>query len=212
MESHCHKALWDTVAPALSRYGPGARANRIRGTGRPRSIAPSRERWVLDLHDAIDNDRFHLAQIAHRFEQECSAHTMLSTVCSEEDRAGSRFGTRTRFCVPNASSIEIGNYRPSDSSQLLFMGPIPLRTKSRGRSPFLCTDAFPKIRSAISHARIAVLGGDGAHTRVSQRSRFHASPASEVFRSITRRCRRVPRREALTIKSADGLSAARRSK
>jgi glycosyltransferase involved in cell wall biosynthesis len=41
-------------------------------------------------------------------------------------------------------------------------------------------DAFPKIRSAVADARIAVLGGDGAHDRVRDDPAF-AQPGVEIF-------------------------------
>jgi GT2 family glycosyltransferase/glycosyltransferase involved in cell wall biosynthesis len=177
MESHCHKALWDTVRSALSRYGPGlVQIEYAELAGLVRLRRPG-ERWVLDLHDAIDNDDFTSLKIAHRFEQEVLCAYDAVTVCSEEDRA--IVSHANTVCVPNASSIEIGNYRPSDSSQLLFMGPFRYEPNLEGARRFL-HDAFPKIRSAISHARIAVLGGDGAHTRVRNDPAF-MQPGVEVF-------------------------------
>src|SRR5205807_1177268 len=79
------------------------------------------------------------------------------TVCSQEDR--SLIGHSNVNCVPNGSSIELGGYRPSVSSQLIFMGPFRYSPNLHGILHFL-RDAFPRIKGAIPDATLAVLGGD----------------------------------------------------
>jgi hypothetical protein len=59
------------------------------------------------------------------------------------------------------------------------MGPFRYEPNLDAARRFL-RDAFPKIRSAIPDARIAVLGGDGAHARVRSDPAFTQSGV-EVF-------------------------------
>ncbi|HEY2817260.1 MAG TPA: glycosyltransferase [Casimicrobiaceae bacterium] len=177
MESHAHKALWETLRCAVSRYRPAlVQIEYAELAGLVRLRSPG-ERWVLDLHDAIDDGDFTSPEIARRFEQEVLRAYDAVTVCSEEDRA--IVSHATTVCIPNASSVELGGYRPSDSTRLLFMGPFRYEPNLQGVRRFL-QDAFPKIRSAIPDARMAVLGGDGAQARVRNDPAFTQSGV-EVF-------------------------------
>jgi len=177
MESHGHQALTDTVRSALVRYRPALvqiEYGELAGLVRLRRPG---ERWILDLHDAIGHGDFTSAEIARRFEQEVLSAYDAITVCSQEDRT--IVAHPNTVCVPNASSIELGDYRPSASTQLLFMGPFRYGPNLEGVRRFL-QDAFPKIRAAVADARIAVLGGDGAPERVRNDPAF-AQAGVELF-------------------------------
>jgi GT2 family glycosyltransferase/glycosyltransferase involved in cell wall biosynthesis len=177
IESHCHAALRDTVQAALARYRPAlvqleyaelAGLVRLRG---------ERERWILGLHDAVDAGDFSSAEAARRFEREVLDAFDAVTVCSEEDRTA--MAPRNVTCIPNASSIALGGYRPSETAQLLFMGPFRYAPNLDGARRFV-RDVFPRIKSAIREARVVVLGGDGARERVRDDPAF-AQAGVEVF-------------------------------
>ena len=81
--------------------------------------------------------------------------------------------------VPNGSSIELRGYRPSQSSQLLFMGPFRYAPNLDGARRF-ARDVFPRIKMAVPDARVVVLGGDGARAKVRDDPAF-AQSGVEVF-------------------------------
>ena len=159
MRAHCHEALADTVRRAVNMYEPAlvqieyaelAGLIRLRGDN---------ERWILGLHDAATPADFASADDARRFTQDTLNRYDAVTVCSEEDRA--LMAHRNIVCVPNASSIQLGDYRRSESSQLLFMGPFRYAPNFDGVRRFL-RDAFPAIAAAVPGTRMCVLGGDDA--------------------------------------------------
>ena len=177
IESHCHAALRDTVRDTLARYRPAlvqleyaelADLVRLRGPG---------ERWILGLHDAIDDRDFESRESARRFGDDVLDAFDAITVCSEEDRA--TMARANVWSVPNGSSIELGGYHPSASSKILFMGPFRYGPNLDGARRFL-RDAFPRIRDGIPDATIAVLGGDGA-TATARDDPVFAQPGVEVF-------------------------------
>jgi glycosyltransferase involved in cell wall biosynthesis len=115
--------------------------------------------------------------MARRFNQDTLTAYDAITVCSEEDRA---FMARPNVaCIPNGSSIELGDYHPSESSHLLFMGPFRYAPNLDGARRF-ARDAFPRIKMAAPDARFVVLGGDGARAKVRDDPAFAQSDV-EVF-------------------------------
>jgi GT2 family glycosyltransferase/glycosyltransferase involved in cell wall biosynthesis len=163
MRSHVHPALREAVAEALARHRPAlvqiehaelAPLVRLRGEG---------QRWILDLHDAYGPADFSSADEAARFQAEVLDAYDAVTVCSEED--GALIRHRHVVCIPNGTSIELRDYRPSVSMQLMFMGPFRYAQNLAGIRRFL-VDAWPAIRRAVPDARLVILGGDGAADRV----------------------------------------------
>ena len=177
IESHCHPALRDAVQAALVRYRPALVQVEYAELAALVQLRASRERWVLGLHDAIGRDDFASPEMARRFEQRILSAYDALTVCSDEDRAIVEHPNTT--CVPNASSIEPGDYRPSDSLQILFMGPFRYGPNLDGARRFL-QHVFPIIRSTVADARLAVLGGDGARERVHGDPTF-MQPGVDIF-------------------------------
>ena len=177
MRSHVHPALRDAVRSACERYRPAlvqieyaelADLVRLRRPG---------ERWILGLHDAIDARDFESPEMFRRFENDVLKEYDAITVCSEEDRA--IVAHANAVCVPNASSVELGHYGPSDSSQILFMGPFRYAPNLNAARDFL-RDAFPRIKAAVGEATIAVLGGDHARERIGDDPVF-GQPGIDVY-------------------------------
>jgi len=99
------------------------------------------------------------------------------TVCSQEDAA--LVEHRRVVCVPNGAPPSRIAYRPSTSSQLLFIGPFRYAPNLAGILRFL-DDAFPRIRAAVPAVTLRVLGGDDAHAIASRYTQF-AQAGVEVF-------------------------------
>src|SRR5262249_11006313 len=99
------------------------------------------------------------------------------TVCSEEDRM--LVHHPKVVSVPNGSRPPRYAYRPSNSTQLLFVGPFRYAPNLEGILRFL-RDAYPTIRSAVPSVRVLVLGGDDA-TNIAPRHAEFSQPGVKVF-------------------------------
>src|SRR5207237_3604517 len=69
-------------------------------------------------------------------------------------------------------------YRPSHSTQLLFVGPFRYAPNLEGIRRFL-RDAYPTIKAAVPAVRVLVLGGDDA-TSISPRHAEFDQPGVKV--------------------------------
>jgi GT2 family glycosyltransferase len=177
IRTHCHPAIAETVQHALDRYRPALVQIEYAELAELIRLRTDNERWVLGLHDAVTPDDFASPTEARRFENETLDRYDAITVCSVEDHKILKH--RHVHCIPNGSSIELGAYRPSDSSQLLFMGPFRYAPNLEGIRRFL-RDAFPVVKEAIPEAQIVVLGGDHAKTKIRGEPAF-AQRGVEVF-------------------------------
>src|SRR5206468_12888663 len=74
---------------------------------------------------------------------------------------------------------ELGAYRPSESSRLLFMGQFRYAPNLGSACRFV-RDVFSRIKTAVPDARIVVLGGDGARAEARDDPAF-AQSGVEVF-------------------------------
>jgi hypothetical protein len=163
IRTHCHPALAETVQQALDRYRPALVQIEYAELAELIRLRTDNERWVLCLHDAVTPDDFASPMDARRFENETLDRYDAVTVCSVEDHKILKH--RHAHCIPNGSSVELGAYRPSHSSQLLFMGPFRYAPNLDGIRRFL-RDVFPVVTEAIPQAQILVLGGDHARAKI----------------------------------------------
>ncbi len=159
VEAHCHRALRDAVQDALLRHRPDlVQIEHVELAALSAVRAPG-QRWILGLHDAYDPTDFTDPVAAARFQANVLNTFDAVTVCSAEDR-GMITHPRT-VCVPNGTSVEVDEHSPSDSAQLLFMGPFRYAQNLDGIRHFLRI-AYPAIKAAVPGANLLVLGGDGA--------------------------------------------------
>jgi len=159
LRSHAHAALRGAVGHAIAEFAPDLVQIEYAELAHLVSERTPQSRWVLGLHDAYGSADFASAEEAGRFDADVVAAYDAVTVCSEEDLALLR--QRRVVCVPNGSSVILGDYRPSQGHRLLFMGPFRYAPNLLGIRTFL-TDVFPQVRAAFPRATILVLGGDGA--------------------------------------------------
>jgi glycosyltransferase involved in cell wall biosynthesis len=177
MRTHAHPALCAAVAAAIARHRPALVQVEHAELAALVRLREARQRWVLDLHDAYGVADFSSPAEAERFQRDVLDAYDAVTVCSDEDRALVRH--REVVCIPNGSSIELAGYRPSASNQLLFMGPFRYAQNFAGVRRFL-VDAYPAVRDAVPDARLVVLGGDAAATRVDGDAAF-AQPGVAIL-------------------------------
>ena len=113
---------------------------------------------IAARHDAIGDVDFSSPEIARRFNEDTLSAYDAITVCSEED--GAVMARPNVACVPNGSSIELGGYRPSQSSQLLFMGPFRYGPNLDGarataqrtiRDGNRASDVIKRLRALFAH-------------------------------------------------------------
>ena len=156
--AHTHAALRGCVRRALEAYRPTIVQIEYAELAELIDLRHERERWLLGLHDAVDESDFSSPQAARRFAEVLQRFDSV-TVCSAED--ATLVAHRATTCVPNASSIALGDYRPSDSSQIVFMGPFRYRQNLHGIRAFL-RDAFPVIVSSVPSVTLRILGGENA--------------------------------------------------
>lgn len=175
MRAHCHPALAAAVAEALEAFRPDVvqiehaeLAPLVRGRN-------SGARWILGLHDAYGAADFADPADAGRFARDLDAYDAL-TVCSDEDRA--LVAHRRIECVPNGGNVAPGDYRPSASLRVLFIGPFRYRPNFDGIVRFLRA-AWPAIRAAVPMATLTILGGDEQATMTGDEPAFGA-PGVEV--------------------------------
>lgn len=156
MRRHCHPALAAVVDEALQSFGPDVvqiEHAELAPLVRRRSGSA---RWLLDLHDAIGPGDFPEHADAVCYAEDLAAYDAV-ILCSEEDRAFVRHPRVT--CVPNGAALEFGDYRPSSSSSVLFIGPFRYRPNREGIVRFL-REAWPAIRAAVPDSTLTILGGD----------------------------------------------------
>ena len=177
MRMHCHEALIGAVRDALQRYRPDlVQVEHVELAGLSRLRTPG-QRWILGLHDAYGPGDFRDSDAAARLHDHLLQTYDAVTVCSTEDQA---MVTHPRtICVPNGTNIASANHAPSDSTQLLFMGPFRYAQNLQGIRRFLRV-AYPTIKAAVPAARLLVLGGDGAARAVADDAVF-AQPDVSVI-------------------------------
>ena len=169
MRMHCHDALIRAVGDALRRYQPElVQIEHVELAGLSRLRMPG-QHWILGLHDAYGPADFRDPDAAARLHDHLLQTYDAVTVCSAEDQA--LIAHPRTVCVPNGTSIAPGDYAPSDSTQLLFMGPFRYAQNLEGIRRFLRV-AYPAIKVAVPAARLLVLGGDGAAQAVAGDAAF----------------------------------------
>jgi GT2 family glycosyltransferase len=176
MREHCHPALVAAVAAALRDYRPQVvqvEHAELAPLVRQRTADA---RWILALHDAYGPADFADSADAARFADDLRAYDAL-TVCSDEDRALVAHPRIT--CVPNGGNVAAGDYRPSETLRLLFVGPFRYRPNRDGIVRFL-REAWPAIRAAVPAGTLTILGGDEHATLRGDEDAFSA-PGVEVL-------------------------------
>ncbi|MEP6941838.1 MAG: glycosyltransferase [Betaproteobacteria bacterium] len=159
MRSHGHHALRQAVIDALRIHRPDvvqvehvelAMLSKLRQAG---------QRWILGLHDAFSPSDFRDPAEGARFADHVRSTYDAVTVCSREDHR--LFAHPRAVCVFNGTDSTQMEHAPSDSAQLLFMGPFRYVQNLNGIRHFLRV-AYPAIKDAVPEASLVVLGGDGA--------------------------------------------------
>ena len=108
--------------------------------------------WILGLHDAYGEGDFGDEQETAFVNERLLGYDAI-TVCSDEDRA--LIHHPRAVSVPNGSPAPRYAYRPSESTQLLFVGPFRYAPNLEGILTFLW-QAYPAIKAGSS-VRLMVL-------------------------------------------------------
>ena len=179
MRTHAHSAMIRTLNMAVHRYQPAiVQIEHLELADLVVDKAPG-PRWILGLHDAFVDGDFESPAEARRFVDEVLPHYDAVTVCSPEDAALIRH--RKTLCVPNGTNLSPDAYRPSASTQLLFMGPFRYRQNREGIREFLRV-AYPEIRRAVPDVRLSILAGNDAPAAAAEDPLF-GQPGVEVMAS-----------------------------
>jgi GT2 family glycosyltransferase/glycosyltransferase involved in cell wall biosynthesis len=177
MSSHCHAALMRVVCQALRRYRPHiVQIEHVELAALSRLRTPG-QRWILGLHDAYSASDFREQAAAERLHRHVLETYDAVTVCSPEDQA--LLAHPRTVCVPNGAGVGGSHHSPSQSSQLLFMGPFRYTQNLQGIRQFL-RDAYPRIKAAVPAARLLVLAGDGAEEAIAGDDAFRQDGVSVV--------------------------------
>ena len=156
LERHAHPAMVEAVRGVLETARPAvvlvehaelSPLVRLRSPG---------ERWVLGLHDAVQDGDFESAGAASRWRGDLGAFDAV-TVCSDEDRLMVRHPHTA--VVPNGTALPAEPYEPSKGAALLFVGPFRYANNRDGILAFL-EHAYPEIVAAVPDVRLVILGGD----------------------------------------------------
>jgi GT2 family glycosyltransferase/glycosyltransferase involved in cell wall biosynthesis len=200
MRTHCHEALARAVGDALQRYRPDlVQVEHVELAGLSRLRGPG-QRWILGLHDAFGPGDFRDPDAAGRLQDHLLQTYDAITVCSAEDHA--LIAHPRTVCVPNGTSIALGDHAPSDSTQLLFMGPFRYAQNLEGIRRFLRV-AYPAIKTAVPAARLLVLGGDGAAQAVAGDPAFAQPDVSVIGHRDD--VRELLSQSALTLNPLSGI-------
>ena len=200
IELHCHETMVRALRKTLSDYRPHvvqiehaelAELSRLRMPG---------QKWVLALHDAFVASDFRDSGAATRLNERLLESYDAVTVCSPEDQT--LIGHPRTICVPNGASIEVSEHAPSDSAQLLFMGPFRYAQNLQGIGRFLRI-AYPRIKAAVPSAHLLVLGGDGAERAIAGDAAF-AQPGVSVV-GHRENVQELLRASALTLNPLSGI-------
>jgi GT2 family glycosyltransferase/glycosyltransferase involved in cell wall biosynthesis len=179
MRTHAHGAMINTLDMAVRRYQPAiVQIEHLELADLVVDKGPG-PRWILGLHDAFADSDFEGPGEARRFVDEVLPHYDAVTVCSPED--ATLIHHRKTVCVPNGTSLSPDDYRPSASTQLLFMGPFRYRQNREGIQEFLRI-AYPAIRRAVPGASLLILGGNDARAAAAEDPLF-SQPGVEVMAS-----------------------------
>ncbi|MEO7810982.1 MAG: glycosyltransferase [Usitatibacter sp.] len=215
MQSHSHDALTRAVREALDRYRPDlVQIEHVELAALSRLRMPE-QRWILGLHDAFGSEDFHDPDAARRLHEHVLRTYDAVTVCSAEDQA--LMAHPRTVCVPNGTSIPPGDHEPSDSSQLLFMGPFRYAQNLEGIRRFLHV-AYPAIKAAVPAARLLVLGGDGAPQAVAGDAAFaqpdvsvlgHRDDVNELLSASALTLNPLSRIRGSSVKVIESLAAGR---
>jgi GT2 family glycosyltransferase len=156
MRSHRHPALVATVAEAIARYEPDVVQIEYAELAALVDLRASGARWVLALHDACSRAEFASEAAANEFQATLDAYDAV-TVCSSEDAALTVH--RRIACIPNGSVVRNVPYVPSQSLQVLFVGPFRYAPNRDGVLHFL-REVWPAVRAGVPSATLVILGGD----------------------------------------------------
>jgi GT2 family glycosyltransferase len=153
---HCHPALQHAVTAAVDELRPHVVVvEHAELAPLVRRRTPG-SRWVLDLHDAYAASDFASTADARRFAMDLAAYDAL-TVCSEEDR---ELILHPRIvCLANGANVRGAAYQPSQSLNVLFIGPFRYGPNKDGIARFL-REAWPAVREVVPAATLTILGGD----------------------------------------------------
>jgi GT2 family glycosyltransferase len=153
---HCHPSLRAAVGETLRTFRPDIVLVEHAELAPLVDLRIEGSRWVLDLHDAYGAGDFASQNDAREFTRRLASYDAL-TVCSEEDRA---LVAHPRVeVIPNGATVRGVAYRPSTSSNLVFVGPFRYEPNREGILRFL-RDAWPAARAAVPEATLTILGGD----------------------------------------------------
>jgi len=200
MRTHCHDALIRAVGDALQRHRPDlVQVEHVELAGLSRLRTPG-QRWILGLHDAYAPGDFRDPDAARQLHDHLLQTYDAVTVCSAEDQA--LIAHPRTVCVPNGTSIAPGDHAPSDSTQLLFMGPFRYVQNLEGIRRFLRV-AYPAIKTAVPAARLLVLGGDGAAQAVAGDAAFAQPDVSVIGHRDD--VRELLSQSALTLNPLSGI-------
>src|SRR5215471_1284877 len=163
IEMHCHKTMVRALQKTLSDYQPHVvQIEHVELAALSRFRMPG-QKWVLALHDAFVASDFRDPRAAGRLNQHLLESYDAVTVCSTEDQTLTAHPRA--ICVPNGTSIDDPEHAPSDSAQLLFMGPFRYTQNLQGIRRFLRV-AYPQIKAAAPSAGLLVLAGDRAEQAI----------------------------------------------
>ncbi len=200
LQVHCHSALMSAVQRALVRHSPDlVQVEHVELAALSALRAPG-QRWILGLHDAYDPADFINRVAAANFHEHVLATYDAITVCSADDQ--SMIAHPRTVCVPNGTSLPTEEHSPSDSAQLLFMGPFRYAQNLEGIRHFLRV-AYPAIKAAVPSVRLLVLGGDGAPQTAARDSVF-AQPDVSVL-DHREDVREILSESALTLNPLSGI-------
>jgi glycosyltransferase involved in cell wall biosynthesis len=200
MSSHCHAPLVRVVCQALQRYRPHiVQIEHVELAPLSRLRMPS-QRWILGLHDAYSASDFREPAAAERLHRHVVETYDAVTVCSPEDQA--LLAHPRTVCVPNGAGVGGSHYSPSQSSQILFMGPFRYAQNLQGIRQFLGI-AYPRIKAAVPAARLLVLAGDGAKEAIAGDDAFEQDGVSVVGHRDD--VRDLLRESAVTINPLSGI-------
>src|SRR5262249_3747466 len=137
------------------------------------------------------------------------------TVCSREDQA--LLAHPRTVCVPIGAGVVGSHHSPSQSSQLLFMGPFRYAQNLQGIRQFLSV-AYPRIKAAMPTVRLLVLAGDGAEEAIAGDDAFeqdgvsivgHRDDVSELLRESAVSINPLSEIRGSSVKVIESLAAGR---
>jgi GT2 family glycosyltransferase len=173
---HCHARLVDALRASIRQVDPDAVVVQHAELAPLVRQRAGRARWILDLHDAYGRDDFDSPDDHESFARDVARYDAVM-VCSDEDAALMAHPRLT--VVANGAGIHGERYAPSQGARLLFVGPFRYGPNREGISRFV-REAWPRVRNAVPHATLTILGGDES-LEMARDDALFAQPGVEVM-------------------------------